>query len=223
MRATAKYFWVVLALFLVQILLGAITAHYQVEGQEAYGFALSEVPALLADAHLAHAAGGAVDRHRVAGAPACTSRPALSGHEPKFQRFGVNFLFVCLLMIVVGSFAGQWFAVMQKLGLEYNFWFGHQGWEYADMGRFWQWFLFVGLLLWLALVGRALWPALRGRRPSRKSIVGLLFLSTVAIGLFYGAGADVGRAHAHLRWSSTGAGGWCTCGSKASSRCSPPR
>ena len=44
--------------------------------------------------------------------------PAISGHEPKFQRLGVNFLFVCLLIIVVGAFTGQWFAVMQKLGLE---------------------------------------------------------------------------------------------------------
>ena len=33
MKATAKYFWLVLALFLVQILLGATTAHFQVEGQ----------------------------------------------------------------------------------------------------------------------------------------------------------------------------------------------
>ena len=46
MRATAKYFWLVIALFLVQILLGAITAHYQVEGQNAYGFALVRNPAL---------------------------------------------------------------------------------------------------------------------------------------------------------------------------------
>ena len=46
MRATAKYFWVVIALFLAQILLGATTAHYQVEGQKAYGFALSEDPAV---------------------------------------------------------------------------------------------------------------------------------------------------------------------------------
>src|SRR5690606_19818415 len=38
MRATSKYFWLVCALFLVQILLGATTAHYQVEGQQAYGF-----------------------------------------------------------------------------------------------------------------------------------------------------------------------------------------
>ena len=37
--------------------------------------------------------------------------PAISGHEPKFQRLGVNFLWVCLLIIVVGSFTGQWLAV----------------------------------------------------------------------------------------------------------------
>ncbi len=43
MRASAKYFWLVIALFLVQILLGATTAHYQVEGQEAYGFALADI------------------------------------------------------------------------------------------------------------------------------------------------------------------------------------
>ena len=45
---------------------------------------------------------------------------------------------------------------MQKLGLKYNFWFGHQGWEYTDIGRFWQIFLFIGLLLWLVLVGALL-------------------------------------------------------------------
>ena len=75
--------------------------------------------------------------------------PAVSGHEPKFQRLGVNFLFVCLLIIVVGSLAGQWLAVQQQLGNATNFWFGHQGYEYVDLGRFWQIFLFVGLFLWL--------------------------------------------------------------------------
>src|SRR5690606_11121682 len=42
MRAVGKYFWLVMALFLFQILLGATTAHYQVEGQAAYGIALAE-------------------------------------------------------------------------------------------------------------------------------------------------------------------------------------
>jgi nitric oxide reductase subunit B len=42
MRATAKYFWTVIALFGLQIILGTITAHYVVEGQDFYGFPLSE-------------------------------------------------------------------------------------------------------------------------------------------------------------------------------------
>ncbi|EMO9597936.1 nitric oxide reductase large subunit [Pseudomonas aeruginosa] len=196
MRATAKYFWVVLALFLVQILLGAITAHYQVEGQEAYGYTLSDAlpysitrtwHTQLAVLWIAVAWLGT----------GLYIAPALSGHEPKFQRLGVNFLFACLLIIVIGSFAGQWLAIMQKLGLELNFWWGHQGWEYADMGRFWQCFLFGGLLLWLTLVGRALWPVLRGQSTEMKAVVGLLFLSTVCIGLFFGAALMWGE-HTHL-------------------------
>jgi nitric oxide reductase subunit B len=196
MRATAKYFWTVLALFLVQILLGAITAHYQVEGQEAYGFALAEVIpySITRTWHTQLAVLWIAVAWLATG---LYMAPALSGHEPKFQRFGVNFLYVCLLIIVVGSFAGQWLAVQQKLGLELNFWFGHQGWEYADMGRFWQWFLFIGLLLWLTLVGRALWPVLKSKTSEIKPIVGLMFLSTVCIGLFF-ASALMWGEHTHI-------------------------
>ncbi|WP_290885072.1 nitric-oxide reductase large subunit [Arenimonas sp.] len=195
MKATAKYFWVVIALFLVQILLGAITAHYQVEGQEAYGFALAEyLPySLTRTWHTQLAVLWIATAWLGMG---LYIGPAISGHEPKFQALGVHILWVCLIIIVVGSFAGQWFAVMQKLGLAHNFWFGHQGWEYVDIGRFWQWFLFIGLGLWLTLVGRCLVPAIRQGGES-KSITTLLFLSTVAIGLFYGAGLMWGE-HTHL-------------------------
>ena len=195
MKATAKYFWVVIALFLVQILLGAFTAHFQVEGQQFYGFEISKILpySLTRSWHTELAVLWIATAWLGTG---LYIGPAISGHEPKFQRLGVNVLFVCLLIIVVGAFAGQWFAVMQKLGLENNFWFGHQGWEYTDIGRFWQWFLFLGLMIWLTLVGRALWPALQ-RRDDMASIVGLLFLSTVAIGLFYGAGLMWGE-HSHI-------------------------
>lgn len=186
MRATAKYFWLVLALFLAQIGLGAITAHYQVEGQHAYGFNLSEIlPYSLARTwHTQLAVLWIAVSWLGTG---LYIAPALSGHEPRFQRFGVHFLFVALLLIVLGSFTGQWLAVMQKLGLTHNFWFGHQGWEYADMGRFWQIFLFIGLGLWVLLVGRALWPVLKGPRHESQALTTLLFLSTLAIGLFFGA------------------------------------
>ncbi|MEO7200708.1 MAG: nitric-oxide reductase large subunit [Dokdonella sp.] len=195
MRATVKYFWVVMALFLVQIVLGATTAHYQIEGQEAYGFALAEIlPYTITRSwHTQLAILWIATAFLATG---LYMAPAVSGYEPKFQRLGVNFLFVCLIIIVVGSFAGQWFAVMQKMGLKYNFWFGHQGWEYTDIGRFWQIFLFVGLMLWLFLMGRALMPALK-RKDEMSSIAGLLFLSTVAIGLLYSAGLMWGE-HTHI-------------------------
>lgn len=194
MRATQKYFWVVVALFLTQILLGAITAHYQIE-KEFYGFEISQfLPySLTRSWHTELAVLWIATAWLGTG---LYIAPAISGHEPKWQRSGVNLLFSCLLIIVVGAFTGQWFAVMQKLGLAHNFWFGHQGWEYTDLGRFWQLFLFVGLILWLTLMGRALWPALR-RKDAMASIVGLLFLSTIAIGLLYGAGLMWGE-HSHL-------------------------
>ena len=42
MKATLKYFWVVTALILVQILMGVITAHYGVEGNGFYGLPLAD-------------------------------------------------------------------------------------------------------------------------------------------------------------------------------------
>lgn len=195
MRASAKYFWIVIALLLAQIGLGAATAHYQVEGQHFYGINLADwLPySLTRSWHTQLAVLWIATAWLGTG---LYIAPAISGHEPPWQRAGVNFLFVSLIVIVVGAFAGQWLAVMQKMGLTENFWFGHQGWEYVDLGRFWQIYLFIGLLLWLFLVGRALWPAIR-RRDEMSSIVGLLFLSTVAIGLFYGAGLMYG-ARSHL-------------------------
>ena len=195
MRATIKYFWVVAALFGLQVLLGGITAHYAVEGQAFYGFSLSEVLpyAVTRTWHTQLAVFWIATAWLATG---LYIGPAISGHEPRFQRAGVNFLFVCLLVIVLGSMFGQWLGVMQKLGLDTNFWFGHQGWEYVDLGRFWQIFLFIGLMLWLVLVGRALWPALLKKDEGRPLVI-LLFLSTVAIGLFYGAGLMWGK-HTHL-------------------------
>ena len=195
MRAVGKYFWLVVALFLVQILLGATTAHYQVEGQDVYGLPLAEyLPYTLTRTWHTQLA-----ILWIATAWLATGlylAPAISGHEPKFQRLGVNFLFVSLIVIVVGAFTGQWMAVMQKLGLAHNFWFGHQGWEYTDIGRFWQIYLFIGLLLWLTLMGRALWPALQ-RKDEMSSIAGLLFLSVIAIGLLYSAGL-MWRENTHI-------------------------
>lgn len=194
-RATMKYFYTVIALFLAQIFLGAITAHYAVEGQDFYGFPLSEyLPySVTRTWHTQLAVFWIATAWLATG---LYIAPAISGYEPKFQKLGVDVLYFALLIVVVGSMAGEWLGVQQALDLDVNFWFGHQGWEYVDLGRFWQILLFAGLMIWLALVGRSLWPSLTEPSENRALIV-ILFLSTVAIGLFYAAGLTWGK-HTHL-------------------------
>jgi nitric oxide reductase subunit B len=189
--ATVKYFWIVTALLLVQVLMGVITAHYGVEGQAFYGLPISNLlPYSISRTwHIQIAIFWIATSWLATG---LYYAPAISGVEPKFQRLGVNFLFGALLFIVVGSLIGQWMGVMQKLGLLQNFWFGHQGYEYVDLGRFWQLFLFVGLVIWLLLMGRAIWPAIRQKSESRNLLV-LFLISTIAIAAFYGAGLMWGR------------------------------
>lgn len=186
MRATLKYFWVVCALLVVQVLLGVVTAHYGVEGQHLYGIPLSDW-APYAVTRTWHVQLGILWIAVAWLATGLYIGPAVSNHEPKGQRLGVNILFGAVVLVLVGSMIGQWFGIMQKLGLVENFWIGHQGYEYAEMGRLWQILLFIGLILWLFLMGRSMWPALRRPSESRHLLV-LFFLSAVAITAFFAAG-----------------------------------
>ena len=103
-------------------------------------------------------------------APGSMSRRCSAAANRNSSASACNFLFVSLLVIVVGSFAGEWLAINRMMpGRTLNFWFGHQGYEYLDLGRFWQIYLFVGLLLWVALVLRGLWPALQEKGRAARS------------------------------------------------------
>lgn len=191
MRATIKYFWIVTVLIVLQVVLGVVTAHYGVEGTAFYGFPLAEyMPYSLSRTwHVQIAIFWIATSWLATG---LYIAPAVTGYEPKFQKLGVNFLFICLLIIVGGSMVGQWYAIMQKLGYIQNFWFGHQGYEYVDLGRFWQIFLFIGLILWLVLMTRAIMPALRSKNSSRH-LLSMFIVSSIAITLFYAAGLMWGR------------------------------
>jgi len=195
MRATAWYFMVVAALFVAQVGLGVVTAHYAVEGQGLYGLPLSDYfpYSITRTWHTQLAV------LWIAAAWLATGlyvAPLLGGREPKLQSAGVWFLFLSLLVIVVGSFAGEWLAINRVItDLTANFWFGHQGYEYVDLGRFWQIYLFVGLLLWVGLVLRGLWPTFKNSES--RSLVFLVVLATVSIGLLFGAGLMYGQ-HTHI-------------------------
>lgn len=191
MKATLKYFWVVTLLMLVQITAGIITAHYGVEGSAFYGIPLDQwLPYSVTRTW--HVQIGIFWIATSWLATGLFFAPAIAGKEPKYQVLGVNVLFISLLIIVVGSLAGQWMGIMQKLGYAENFWFGHQGYEYVDLGRFWQIFLFVGLFIWFGLMTRALLPALRARTENRNLLI-MFLIASLAIASFYGAGLMWGQ------------------------------
>ena len=192
-KATVKYFLVVSLLFLIQIMMGIITAHYGVEGGGLYGFPLQDyLPYVVTRTW--HTQLGIFWIATAWLAAGLFIAPYICGYEPKHQKLGVDVLFAALLVVVLGSMGGQWMSVMHKLPGDLWFWFGHQGYEYVDLGRVWQAALFVGLLLWLFLIARSAVPALK--KDGSRSLVVLYLLTTTGIALFYAPGLFWGmRSH----------------------------
>jgi nitric oxide reductase subunit B len=186
MRAVGKYLGVVVLLLIVQVVLGAVTAHYTVEGQSFFGLPLAKyLPYSLSRTwHIQTGLFWIATAFLAAG---LFLAPVVGGKEPRFQRLGVNVLFGALLVVVGGSLTGEALSIHQKLSLNAGFWFGHQGYEYVDLGRVWQIALFAGLLIWLGLMLNGLRPAL-ARRDSSRPLVLMFTGASAAVGLMYGAG-----------------------------------
>lgn len=191
-QALGKYLGLVVALFVFQVFIGGFTAHYTVEGQEFYGIDVSQwFPyALTRTWHIQSALFWIATGFLAVG---LFLTPLINGgRDPRYQKLGVDILFGALLVVVIGSFIGQYAAIAQRIPVGLSFLLGHQGYEYIDLGRLWQIALFIGLLLWLGLMLRGIVPALKAPH-SDKNLLALLAGSVVAIGLFYGAGLFYGE------------------------------
>ena len=196
-RALGKYLFLVVALFVFQVFIGGFTAHYTLEGQQFYGIDVSQwFPySLTRTWHIQSALFWIATGFLAVG---LFLAPVINGgKDPKFQKLGVDVLFWALVFVCVGSFTGNYLAIAQKMPAEWNFWLGHQGYEFIDLGRIWQILKWVGILLWLVLMLRGVLPALFARSTSDKkedkNLLALLTASVGAIGLFYGAGLFYGE------------------------------
>ncbi len=192
MLATRKYFFVVVALILAQVGMGILTAHYAVEGTALFGIPIGQILPFTVSRTI-HTQFAVLWIATAWLATGLYIAPAISGHEPKYQKLGVNLLFYALLFIVVGSTATGWIGSLQNPGNEFSFWIGNQGLEFTSMGRVWQILLFVGLLIWVTLLGRGLWPALKKPSESR-GLIAMVFLSALCIGGFYATSLTWGRS-----------------------------
>lgn len=172
-------------LCLVQILMGMVTAHYAVEGEGFYGIPIQQYLPYAASRtwHLQLAVFWIATCWLAAG---LYFGPRFGKHEPKFQAWGNGGLLAALTVVVVGSLLGTWAGVQGWLG-DKSFWFGHQGYEYVELGRLWQLLLIGGMVFWLWLMFRALKPALKAE--GNKTGLNHFFLySAITIPLFYASG-----------------------------------
>lgn len=178
-----KYFVVVSLLFFIQVMFGALLAHYYTEPDSFFGvkwivdlfpFSFSK------GAHLQLAIFWIATAWLGLGIYVA---PLVGGYEPKHQGKLVNILFWALVVLVFGSLIGEWLGINGYLGNAW-FMFGHQGWEYLELGRFWQYILAIGMLIWLFIVFRGIKSALK-RETDRGGLVHLLFYASIGVPLFY--------------------------------------
>ena len=190
-RKIGKYFLVVAALLLVQILVGSVMAHSYYDRTSFYGYDVNAVLPFnfLRDVHIQ----APIVWIGLAwiGAALFLAPAIASGREARGQGLLVDLLFWVTLAVVAGALLGDYLGIMGYIDRGW-FWFGNQGLSYIQLGRFWQIGFFIRLAFWSALVFRALWPsravvwqATRQFWTGRIRLEHLIWASTVNIAVLY--------------------------------------
>ena len=192
-RACAWFFLVMAALFLIQTLVGAASEHYRADLAGFFGIDLAQVLPynLIRTWHVQLAIFWVATSFLAAG---IFLAPMISGREPRGQHVLAFALLGALAVVVFGSMIGEWLGIFGFAG-EWWAWFGNQGFEYLDLGRFWQVLLSVGLFFWVAILFRGLRGRLR--REHAANMPWLFFFAALAIPAFYAVGL-LARPESHF-------------------------
>jgi nitric oxide reductase subunit B len=191
----AKFFVVVILLFLVQTSFGGLLAHYTIHpGTFFFQFVADLIPYNLAKTwHLQLMVFWIATTWL---ASAIYLAPIIGGKEPAKQGALVLILFGAVLLVAVGSLTGEVLGIKGMLG-DLWFWLGHQGWEFLELGRLWQILLFGGLIFWLLIVYRAVGAHLKAHKDEFSALIWFYVFSAVLVVAFYGFGLFYGRG-SHL-------------------------
>jgi nitric oxide reductase subunit B len=153
-RATFKFFYVAILLFLIQVLAGVLTVHDFVGFTTFFGFDLQAMlPVTISRSWHVQ-----ISLYWISACWVGISffvLPLLGKGEPKGQLKLINLLFAIFFILVAGSFVGIYMGPMGLLG-NYSRWLGHQGWEFVELGRLYQYMLLAVFALWTVIVYRGL-------------------------------------------------------------------
>jgi nitric oxide reductase subunit B len=156
-RRVGKFFLIVAAVLILQIIAGTIMAHAYYDRRDFYGVELQNFLPFnfLRSVHIQ----SPIIWIGVSwiGAGLFLAPAIAGGREVRWQALLVDLLFWATVVIVTGALIGDWLGIMGYIDRGW-FWFGNQGLSYLQLGRFWQIGFFLGLLIWSLLVFRALWP-----------------------------------------------------------------
>jgi nitric oxide reductase subunit B len=184
-RATAWFFLTMAALFLLQTLVGAASEHYRADLGSFFGIPLDRwLPYnLVRTWHVQLSLFWVSTSFLAAGiflVPMITRQ-----RERRGQGALAYALLGALAFVVVGSLLGELAGIRGAFGSLWH-WFGMQGFEYLDLGTFWQVLLTTGMVLWVAI----LWRGLRGRlaSESRANMPWLFFFAALALPVVYATG-----------------------------------
>ena len=188
----AKFFLVVMLLFLLQTNFGGLLAHYTIHPASFYlQFIADLIPYSWAKSWHLQLAIFWIATTWVG--TAIYLAPIIGGTEPRKQGLLVQLLFVAILVVAGGSLLGEVAGIKGFLG-DWWFWFGHQGWEFLELGRFWQILLFLGLIAWLLIVYRAVGRHLYMKQKSEfSSLILFYMLSAILVVAFFGFGLMYGK------------------------------
>ena len=184
-KATAGFFLVMAALFLIQVFVGAAVQHYRAELSNFFGFDLAAIFPynLLRTWHVQLSLFWVSTSFVAAG---IFLAPMIGRREPKGQGKLAYILLGALAVVVFGTLIGSYLGIHGVLQDAASNWFGLQGFEYLDLARLWQILLVVGLVLWVYMLFRVLRSRLRKEHPG--NMPWLFFLAALAIPAFYAVG-----------------------------------
>ncbi|WP_324760805.1 nitric-oxide reductase large subunit [Haloarcula montana] len=163
-RAALRFIPVAAGLFLAQVLLGGLLAHFYIERAGFFGIEeifgvhiLQMLPFAIAKTW--HIDLGILWIAATWLGAGLFLPPLLTGHEPKRQSTYIDGLLGAIVVVTVGGLGGIWLGSHGYFG---DLWwvFGNEGLEYLEVGKIWQVGLLAGFGIWAVLSIRGLKPLL---------------------------------------------------------------